>query len=124
MGYGEFSISRFSSNQLAHRVSYQIYIGEIPKGLFVLHKCDNPKCVNPDHLFLGTQKDNVHDMYKKERDSVKGIDSHFSKLDEEKVLLIRKEYSYGMSQRELSEMFNVDPSNISYIVNRKSWKHI
>ena len=63
-GYGGFRVSK-DSIKLAHNVSYELYVGEIPKGMKVLHKCDNPLCVNPKHLFLGTQKDNVQDMRQK-----------------------------------------------------------
>jgi len=64
-GYGCFSIDRKS--KLAHRYSYEIYKGEIPKGMYVCHACDVPNCVNPDHLWLGTASDNIKDMFKKDR---------------------------------------------------------
>ena len=64
-GYGQFSLK--DRNYLAHRASWILHRGEIPRGLFVLHKCDNRLCVNPDHLFLGTQRQNIHDMIKKGR---------------------------------------------------------
>lgn len=64
-GYGAMSIK--SKLQYAHRISWELHNGPIPEGLFVLHKCDNPPCVNPDHLFIGTQKDNLQDAFKKGR---------------------------------------------------------
>lgn len=66
-GYGSISTSRGSRPLQAHRVSYQIANGPIPDGMMVLHRCDNPRCVNPSHLFLGTAADNTHDMMSKER---------------------------------------------------------
>lgn len=65
-GYGAFSAL---GEQRAHRVAYRLFVGEIPEGLYVLHKCDNPKCIRPDHLFLGTQQDNVDDKVAKGRQS-------------------------------------------------------
>ena len=64
-GYGVIRINK--KNELAHRLSYTMNLGPIPEGLWVLHKCDNRGCVNPNHLFLGTRSDNVNDMYKKGR---------------------------------------------------------
>ena len=64
-GYGVFGIGKETDK--AHRISYRLLVSEIPQGLFVCHKCDNPKCVNPDHLFLGTAQDNVKDMILKKR---------------------------------------------------------
>lgn len=65
-GYGGFRVNS-TSIRLAHNVSYELYVGEIPKGMKVLHKCDNPLCVNPNHLFLGTQLDNIKDRDMKGR---------------------------------------------------------
>jgi hypothetical protein len=64
-GYGRFIVGR--NNRLAHRVAWAATRGEIPVGMNVCHRCDNPSCVNPDHLFLGTQRDNVRDMHEKGR---------------------------------------------------------
>jgi hypothetical protein len=67
-GYGVFGLgTRQAGTMQAHRFSYQLYVGPIPDGMCVLHKCDNPPCVNPDHLFLGTRADNNHDMIAKGR---------------------------------------------------------
>jgi len=65
-GYGQMTL-RGGRNEYSHRLSYNLFVGAIPKGKCVLHKCDNPPCINPDHLFLGTRKDNVTDMDKKGR---------------------------------------------------------
>jgi hypothetical protein len=64
-GYGQFMMA--GERIYAHRYSFQVYRGDIPKGYFICHTCDNPPCINPDHLFLGTQKDNVRDMISKGR---------------------------------------------------------
>lgn len=66
-GYGWFSSAAHTYNVPAHRASYELFCSEIPPGLYVLHKCDNPPCVRPDHLFIGTQRDNIHDMIQKGR---------------------------------------------------------
>lgn len=68
-GYGKIEITGngFKRTERAHRVSYQQFVGPIPKGLLVLHSCDNPSCINPDHLFIGTQKDNIRDREDKKR---------------------------------------------------------
>src|SRR4051812_41374624 len=76
----------YGKEQYAARMSFRIYRGEIPKGILVCHTCDNPRCVNPSHLFLGTSKDNVQDMVTKGRTNPeKGEDRHCAKLTEKEV---------------------------------------
>lgn len=121
-GYGRFHTNGKSMS--AHRISWQIHSGEIPKGLKVLHRCDNTSCVRPDHLFLGTQKDNVDDMCKKGRHhKLKGSSHGASILNEEQVRNIRKEYMH-LSQRELARKYGVGKTTIAHICNKTSWFHL
>jgi hypothetical protein len=103
-GYGE--IISNGKKIYAHRASYTVYKGDIPKGMYVCHKCDTVSCVNPDHLFLGTQRDNMHDMIRKGR-SGNGRKHPSTKLTEEEVLII-------MASNEktsfLSSKYNISPS--------------
>ena len=104
----------------AHRISWIIHNGNIPKKLFVLHKCDNRPCVNPNHLFLGTQKDNVIDMVNKGR---RGERLNPRKLDELEVSEIREIANIGeLSYPQIGKMFNVSGSHVCNIVNYKTWK--
>jgi hypothetical protein len=121
-GYGEISIK--GKNVGAHRISWVLHYGEIPDGLWVLHKCDNPPCVRPDHLFLRTQKHNLADAASKARMS-SGSRHYKAKLTKEDVRLIRDWYATDtVSQSFIAEKFAVDQTIISDIVRRKSWKHI
>lgn len=126
--YGRFTTgSKASGNKhawLAHRFSWVTHIGPIPDGMFVLHKCDVMNCVNPDHLFLGTQLDNVHDMMKKGRqvcNPPKGEDVPAAKLSNAQVQEIRAAYvrKYGECKK-LADRFGVSVAQISRIVNAKS----
>lgn len=128
-GYGKVSILRY--NFLAHRLSYFLTYGDIPKDdsskgtLFVCHKCDNKICCNPKHLFLGNTQDNMNDMKLKNRSSSKyGEDNLKHKLTEQQVFDIRQKYSNGLSQKDLSIEYEVQISTISRIVNYKRWTHI
>jgi hypothetical protein len=90
--YGVF-FARWFNSRLAHRFSYLIHYGELSDSLKVLHHCDNPQCVRPDHLFLGTQQDNVADMHAKGRDKkAKGSQTGNAKLTEEDIKAIRSRY--------------------------------
>ena len=127
-GYGNFYVSIGNSKDKhwsAHRMAWTLEVGKIPKGMQVLHHCDNPACVNPDHLFLGTNQDNVDDKMKKGRHGrLLGESNPASKLTEEDVKLLRKlraEQNY--TYERLGKMFNVNRSTAHDAVNNY-WKHI
>ena len=122
-GYGIIGIS--GKNRLAHRVSYELHHGPIPEGMLVLHSCDNPSCVNPAHLHLGTQADNMREKAERGRASRLCGEKHgSSKLKEVEVRDIHLKHANGVSRKQLAEMFSVHVSVISKILNRKIWKHI
>lgn len=126
-GYGKFNVH--GEIVLAHRFAYELAHGPIPEGLLVCHNCpgrDNPSCVRPDHLFLGTDKDNMLDAVAKER-TAKGIRNgartHPRKLTAENAEVIRVIYKLGhVTQNTLAKRFNVTPQHISCIVNYKTWR--
>jgi hypothetical protein len=154
-GYGQLSrrISGVSTTYLAHRLSWELHNGPIPEGLLALHKCDNPPCVNPDHLFLGTHADNSQDMVKKGRSCKaeknflnqhpevrpKG-DNHYMRrfpervkrgenniaavLTDDKVREIRRRYIPGKNTLALAKEYGVDSSSILNITKRRTWKHL
>lgn len=119
-GYGTYG--GYRKPHLAHRMSWEIFRGEIPQGLCVLHKCDVSNCVRPDHLWLGTIQENNRDMRSKRRHAF-GERCGTSKLKETdipKIFLMRKE---GKKLREISAVFGVDKSNICSILKGKRWSH-
>lgn len=118
-GYGSFSISGNCSEGIrSNRASWILFRGKIPQGMCVLHHCDNPPCVNPDHLFLGTHKDNAIDRTRKSRGS-RGERVNTNILKREHVIEIRKSLK---NRSELSILFNVSYATICDIINRRSWK--
>ena len=110
----------------AYRLSYLVNIGEIPEGICVCHKCDNPSCVNPDHLFLGTQAENILDMDKKgRRTPQKGAFNHNAKLSEAEVASLREVYSKGGNTiSTLAKQYGLSISGCYSIIKRKTWSHI
>ena len=117
-GYGRFRMR--GSETLAHRASYIIFIGEIPSGMCVCHKCDVRSCVNPEHLFLGTQSENIADAERKGRNAW-GVRNRHNKLSEDEVRKIR------MDQRPIAEIarsYNVTDTAIWSIKHRKTWKKL
>lgn len=123
-GYGVIGRGgRGSGNEKAHRVSWMIHFGPIPDGLFVCHKCDNPACVNPDHLFLGTNDDNVQDMVSKNRNA-RG-ETSYAKLTEEQVIDIRQRHKQReVSCQDLANEYGVSRSEVQLIVSGKRWEHV
>jgi hypothetical protein len=120
-GYGVIGDNR-NRQYLAHRLAYERVHGAIPEGLYVCHHCDNPPCVNPDHLFLGTDADNQSDKANKGR-STQGIKSPNAKLTDADVLAIRALYP-RMTQQALADKFHVHQTIVSDIVRRVAWKHL
>lgn len=112
----------------AHRLSYILFNKDYDPKLHVLHKCDNPSCCNPDHLFQGTHKDNMIDRDLKGRGfKIKpkfGEESHSSRFKSEDIINIRDLYKNGMTQRDIGKRYDAHQSVISNIVLRKTWKHI
>ena len=130
-GYGRISIgSRKDGNRTnigAHRVAYELFVGPIPDGLFVLHRCDNRACVNPTHLFLGTNNDNMADMISKGRQRHPGQPGELhgqAKLTIKKVLEIRRRCSSGESYPNVAKFFGVSVSQIHRIARRLRWTHL
>ena len=123
-GYGQFRLN--GRMEQAHRVAYQLWVGPIPEGLVVRHKCDNPICVHPTHLELGTQADNVRDRDERgRRAATHGVENGNSKLTDDDVQDIRARYAEGgVSLRALAKEYGVNFTHVSRIVNRKIWTHI
>lgn len=122
-GYGMFALKKGVIRR-SHRIAWMLTHGEPPDGIEVCHKCDNPPCVRPDHLFLGTGADNMADMIAKGRQrSVKGEQSTLSKLTETQVAEIRAERRAGVKGRVLAERYGVSISTI-YHMSRDRWLHV
>lgn len=120
-GYGQF---RYEGRIVkAHRFSYELSNGKIAAGLSVCHTCDNTSCVNPSHLFIGTDGDNKRDMYQKKR-HVFGEKHPNSKLCVATVLAIRDEVKNGVSHRVIALKYNTQKSQVSLIANRKRWDSV
>lgn len=122
-GYGMFKL-RGDKNVPAHRYSYYLSCGYFPQTKeYVCHKCDNRSCVNPNHLFLGTQYDNMQDMIKKGHHSwVSGSNHPNSKVKEEDVIEMRRLFDSGVSSTKLMKMYGLGETQTLRIVNRQSWK--
>ncbi len=123
-GYGIAYLGQLNGRRVrvsAHRLAYALHHGIDPTGLVVMHGCDNPGCVNPAHLKLGTQSENIRDMYAKKRGRTGP--SNF-KLSVAQVAEIRRELSAGQRQRDLAELFGVDQSTVSNIATGRAWKGV
>jgi len=126
-GYGSirFVTDNGKIESYAHRVSWIIHRGKIPDGLKVLHHCDNPRCCNPDHLWLGTDLDNALDKTEKGRNNVPyGENAGSAKLKSEQVYEIRKLHSDGMPQRQIAKRFGIVHNTVGQIVLGRTWKRV
>ncbi len=129
-GYGV--IKRKPKNILSHRLSYEIFLGKFDNSLFVCHKCDNPSCINPDHLFLGTHIDNCNDCINKKRQFPintvrhlrKGKVCRGAKLSPKEVQEIRQLKKDGIKRKVIAEKFNITSEHVWGITSLKAWSHI
>lgn len=121
-GYGTYQLYKRSIG--THRLSWQLINGEIPDGLNVLHKCDNPPCCNPAHLFLGTHKANANDRERKGRGNQPKLEKHNkAKLTVAIVREIRQRYAAGgITMKRLAIEYNVHETNIGFIIKHITWK--
>ena len=124
-GYGRFSIDY--KMVLAHRFSLEVSLGEkIEDGLFALHSCDNPSCVNPAHLREGTAADNMDDAIERGRQKAKkGSENPNAKITEQDVVEIRRLYATSeMPGTKLAEKYGISQANVYEIIHRTAWKHV
>lgn len=143
-GYGQFTARVNGKTRvfIAHRLSYEAFVGEIPQGMFVLHKCDNRKCFNPAHLFLGSQDDNMKDMVSKGRSAkraklAKRGDNHWTKVKPEKVRVGTQLYNAQLTEdavrdirsssersADLARKYKVSPQVLCSARKGHTWKHV
>lgn len=128
-GYGHFStwVSDHNKVTVAHRMAWTLTNGAIPAGLCVCHRCDNPPCCNPSHLFLGTQRENIADMDAKgraHRVRLPGSKNHQAKLTEALVVDIRRCHGRGETAVALAKQYGVSDVLIGLVVSRRAWRHV
>lgn len=126
-GYGGFGVAP-GRTELAHRISWREHYGPIPDGMYVCHRCDNPGCVNPNHLFLGTPADNCRDMWKKRRQHdyksmQRGEARHNARLTPDIVRYMR-EYFPEKTATDLAKEFDVHVSTALAAIKGKTWGHV
>lgn len=122
-GYGRMTIAK--KYLMAHRLSYELYVGPIPSGMIICHTCDNPACVNPDHLWPGTDKTNAEDKMAKGRwacgKRVPGQELSYARLSDEDVYAIRAD---GRYLKLISEEYGISAAHVNQIKTRIRWQHL
>lgn len=122
-GYGQIKFK--DGCRAVHRVAYELAVGPVGAGFFALHRCDNPACFRPSHLFLGTKLDNSRDCAKKGRERhTRGEACRTAKLNEGQVREILTLSSAGLSQGRIATRFGINQTGVSRIVLRQAWKHV
>jgi len=124
-GYGQFWVN--GTNKRVHRVAYESFIGEIPEGMCVCHTCDNPRCINPNHLWLGTTQENTADREDKGRGHAQtrhGENNPRTEFTNRIVKFIKTLSELGMKQHEIAKIYKVNQSTISRILSLKRWKYV
>lgn len=122
-GYGMANWSDGEKNIVAHRLAYRMLVGEVPEGMRVCHTCDTPRCCNPAHMFLGTQKDNAADCKAKGRNTGGRKDPHAA-VNEQVVREMRRLKAEGTKTIDLARRFGVSPSAVSAILTRRTWSNL
>jgi hypothetical protein len=120
-GYGVYGAN--NKQYLAHRVSYTFHVGDIPNNFHVLHKCDVPSCVNPSHLFVGNDKDNMVDKKNKGRTNI-GSKHPSAKTNEKEVKQIKLLLNKGYSNSYIMNKYGLSKQIISNIKNKRTWGHV
>lgn len=132
-GYGRITVGprRNQKTWSAHRLSWTLAFGEIPLGMVVCHRCDNPSCVRPDHLFIGTQQDNIRDMVAKGRHAIgprrayaRGANVYGAKLSDDEVREVRQLASLGWKKGRIAELFCISETQVYNIIGRRTWSHV
>lgn len=114
-------------NYKTHRLAYETWVGPIPEGLHILHSCDNPPCINPEHLRPGTNDENVQDKMNRDRHGygrMQGSRHGRSKLTEEEVILMRESHQNGIDAKQLAATYGVSPDHVRLILRRGVWRHV
>lgn len=122
-GYGALWDRSINNNRTAHRLAWEFARGPIPEGQWVLHRCDNPPCCNPSHLFLGTQTENDADRTTKGRSS-RGGRHPYAKLNEDAVRIVRRRFAAGEHARDLATEFSVSSTTLWQAATGKTWRHV
>lgn len=128
-GYGRINVN--GRHNRVHRVVYELYRQPIPEGMYICHRCDNPRCCNPDHLFAGTPRQNSRDMLRKgrhktfARGEVSGERNPRALLTDDDVVNIREQYaSSNVTLKQLAKQYGVHFDTISKVINRVTWSHV
>lgn len=121
-GYGSIPLGRRGANVGAHRIAWSLKNGQIPRGMFICHKCDTPACVNPDHLFLGTHAENMEDMRNKRRfRKAEGELNTRCKLRGDQVMEI---FESSLKPKDLADIYGVSKATVYAIKNGDRWSHL